>query len=154
MAYPHPAAIVEVDDFGRLPEAQHVWRQHSIPVSKCGYRSLPANFGADPELDTMQQDHGLAVDGFPVASDQPVDHDSFAAKLHGGHLSPDRAGRRVWWSSHGPAVRLAAAADSGTDSATFRWSTARRTSGCRRGRQPTARRLPALPSASTAPLLT
>ena len=78
MADPHAAPVVEIDDFGRLPEAQHVGRQHSIPLSKCGYRSLPADFGADAELATVQQDHRVAVAGFQVTGDQPVDHELFA----------------------------------------------------------------------------
>ena len=83
VADPHAAPVVEIDDLGRLSEAQHVRRQHSIPRSERGYGVLPADFGADTELPTVQQDHRVAGAGFKVAGDQPVDHDSFASKLHG-----------------------------------------------------------------------
>src|SRR5271165_6586561 len=80
---PHPPAIVEVDDFRGLSEAQHVGRQHSIPVGERGYRLLPADFGADTEFAAVQQDHRVAVAGLQVAGDQAVDDEIFALNLHG-----------------------------------------------------------------------
>jgi hypothetical protein len=82
VSYPHTAPVVEVDDFGRLAEAQHVGRQHSIPLDECRYRSLPADLGADAELATVQQNHRFAVPRLQVASDQPVDHDRSASNVH------------------------------------------------------------------------
>ena len=52
---PHAAAVVEVDDFRRSSESQHVRRQHAITRCQRGYRFLPADFGAYSELPAVQQ---------------------------------------------------------------------------------------------------
>ena len=73
MPNPHPAAVDEVDDLRRLPEAQLVRRQHSILRGKRGDVAFPAKFGAAAELAAVQQHHRIAFAGFQVAGGQAVD---------------------------------------------------------------------------------
>ncbi len=63
MADPHPAAVDEVDDLGRLPVSQLVWRQHPIVRGQRGNVAFPTEFGAGSELTTVQQHHRIAFAG-------------------------------------------------------------------------------------------
>jgi hypothetical protein len=69
MADAHAAPVVEIDDFGRVSEAQHVRCQHSMMLGERGYVVFPADFGADPEFATVQQDHRVAVSGLQIAGE-------------------------------------------------------------------------------------
>ena len=82
MPYPHPTAIDEVDYLRRLPEPQHVRRQHSIARGEGGNVTLPTEFGAGTELATVQQHHRVAIAGLQIARGQAVDQRGLAPKIH------------------------------------------------------------------------
>src|SRR5699024_8390444 len=69
----HAATVVEVDDFGGLPEPQQVGGQHPEMFGQCREVAFPAQFGAGPEFATVQQDHRVPTPGLQIAGGQTID---------------------------------------------------------------------------------
>jgi hypothetical protein len=69
----HATTVVEVDDLGRLPEAEHVEREHTVVLGQRGDGAFPADVGADAEFAAVQQDDRITLSRFQITGGQAVD---------------------------------------------------------------------------------
>src|SRR5690606_38008584 len=79
---PHPASVDEVDDLGRMAEAEHVRCDHPVVPGERVDVALPAQFRAGAELAAVQQHQGITTARFQVAGGEPVHDDGSAVECH------------------------------------------------------------------------
>src|ERR1700747_3041373 len=82
MPDPHASAVVKVDHFRGVSEAQHVGGQHAMTRGEGDDVALPPKFGGGTVLPAMKQDDRIALPRFEIAGRKTINLNGLALDLH------------------------------------------------------------------------